>query len=283
MPVACSGPLCQRALTLRSSTIDEGSRSIEAIIATENPVWAFDQRRQRRIHEVLLMSGAEIPDQIPLLDSHDQSSVASVHGSIRHMRVDGQSMIGRLYFSEDNAGLRSWQLVRDGHLTDISVGSQHLETVVIDPGRSETINGQTFTAGDDPMFIRTRWRPREGSLVAIGADEDAKTLRCACGSCGQSVRTLADMLFDLAMQDVRESNFDHHIVTVVSDMARRAGISFDYAAGIVLGDELCDDETVIRAFADELYASPDALLAVDRNLPPPRTSLAKPEPFEFAA
>ena len=62
----------------RPITLNEGDRSVEAVGATEDPVEVFDWS-MGVVHEVLLMSGIEMPNnrQIPLLDSHSRWSISS--------------------------------------------------------------------------------------------------------------------------------------------------------------------------------------------------------------
>jgi hypothetical protein len=64
--------LTVREITLRADSINEATRSVEAVIATENRVTVFDLRSYEPIDEVLLMSGMESPDQVPLLASHNR-------------------------------------------------------------------------------------------------------------------------------------------------------------------------------------------------------------------
>jgi hypothetical protein len=73
--------LTSRSYAINAQTLDDQTRSFEAVIASENPVTALDWKRGY-INEVLLMSGLRMPSngQVPLLDSHGLGSVSTVSG-----------------------------------------------------------------------------------------------------------------------------------------------------------------------------------------------------------
>ena len=162
----------QMPLKLGPSTLDVERRSVEVVAATENPVRIYDYERGM-VNEVLLMSGAKLPHtrQVPLLDSHDSRSTASVIGSLQAMTTNNGQLTGTAYFAGRAAD--QWELVADGHITDFSVGYRidPKESVWVPQGESATINGRTF---EGPVLVRTAWYPKELSLVPIGADEQAK-------------------------------------------------------------------------------------------------------------
>ena len=155
------------------ASIDLESRSVEVVVATEEPVEVFDYNRWEVVPEVLLMSGVRMPAsrQIPLLDSHNRRDTTSVLGSIRDLKVKGSELIGRAYFSEVDEAKGPWTKIREGHITDISVGYRTVgEPVWIPEGESAEVAGRTFTG---PVSVVTKWRSKEGSVVPIGADEMA--------------------------------------------------------------------------------------------------------------
>jgi hypothetical protein len=166
-------PMHVRTLQLRPSTINEEARTVDAVVATEDAVTSIDLRTWEPVYEILRMDGVEIPEQIPLLDNHSRSSIRSQVGSIRNLRVENGQLLGTLHVSASEEGV--WTKIKERHITDVSVGQRPLETTVIPPGRSSTVNGRTYTApADRALNINTRWRPREGSLTSIGADPRAK-------------------------------------------------------------------------------------------------------------
>lgn len=167
--------LTVRTFQTRLQTIDEAARSVEAVLATEAPSLVFDLNTFRTIEEVLLMGGVEIPDQISLLDSHNRWSTETVRGSIREMRREGATFVGRLFFvKNDEDADRAWNKVSQGHLRDVSAGYRVLEWEDIEPGTSKVVKGKKYTAGSIALRITTKWKPFEVSLVPVGADEFSK-------------------------------------------------------------------------------------------------------------
>lgn len=165
------------AATKGPASLDEKTRSVAVVAATENPVRVFDPERWEVIDEVLLMSGCRIPGarQIPLLDSHPwqykNPTTADVLGSGRDLQVDGSQLLARAYYSSVAPAEDAWTKTKEGHLTDYSLGYRVLKAEWVPEGESTVIQGRTFTG---PVKVATEWIPRELSTTPIGADEQAK-------------------------------------------------------------------------------------------------------------
>jgi hypothetical protein len=169
---AVAGEPCDyRALAVRASSLDAANRSIELQLSTETPVPMFDYDRWEMVPEILLTDGALLPDnrQVPLLDCHDRSCSQAQLGSIRNLAAGPGGIEGRAFFS--SAAEDAWTKVREGHLTDVSVGYQVLERTYIPKDAKQTIRGREFSG---PANVATKWRVREGSVTPIGADQAAK-------------------------------------------------------------------------------------------------------------
>ena len=160
MPLAASGPV----------TLNMDARQVQAVMATEAPVriWDWDHGLT---DEVLLMSGANYPSQVPLLDSHDRGSVDTVLGSVSGIAIQGEIMTGLVEFSTVPRADDALVKVQEGHLTDFSIGYVVEEAVFVPQGQSQTVEGKTFQG---PVKIGTRWTVKELSLCPIGADAQAK-------------------------------------------------------------------------------------------------------------
>ena len=153
-------------------TLDTETRSFEIIAATEEPAQVYDWERGV-INEVLLMEGAQLPanNQMVMLDSHERYSTGSVIGSMRDIRKEAGKMAGRVYFSTVPEAEGAYTKAREGHLTDFSIGYRVLEAIWIPQGKTSVISGRKY---EGPLQVSTRWVPREVSIVAIGADQNAK-------------------------------------------------------------------------------------------------------------
>lgn len=157
---------------VRKSSINEQLRTIDADVTTENPVEMPDYTRMAMVPEVLLAAGAVLPKgrQVPLLDSHNRGRLGDQLGSVRNLQVaDGGRVTGTLHFASQND--REFQMVREGHVSDVSAGYRVLKSVFIAAGETRNVSGRNFTG---PVNVVTRWRLDEVSLVPIGADSSAK-------------------------------------------------------------------------------------------------------------
>jgi len=160
-----------RNFGVRTSTLNEETRTIEADISTETPVREYDWSRGEYVERILLAEGVQLPTsrQVPLLDNHNRSSTEDQIGSIRGLKVEENRVRGNLHFS--STADKSFTKVREGHVTDVSAGFEVLAETYIEEGTIATINGRQFTG---PVNVATKWKLREGSITPIGADEQAK-------------------------------------------------------------------------------------------------------------
>ena len=171
------GRMASRSVPLRlrsaPATVDEAGRCVEFVAATETPVPVWDWEHWDTVPEVLLMSGVRMPEvrQVPLLDSHEYIGVGSVLGSFRDFGTQGTELIGRAVFSSTEEGEKAFVKVREGHLTDVSVGYRVNAHVWIEDGRTADVEGREFSG---PLRVVTDWDMVEVSLCPIGADPDAK-------------------------------------------------------------------------------------------------------------
>lgn len=160
MPLAGSSP----------ATLNMDARQVLAVMATETPVLVYDWEHGT-VNEVLLMSGANYPEQVPLLDSHGRSSVETVLGSVTGITTQGETMTGLVEFSTVVRAQDALTKVQEGHLTDFSIGYVVEESVWIPEGQSQAVDGRNFSG---PVKIGTKWRLKELSICPIGADAQAK-------------------------------------------------------------------------------------------------------------
>lgn len=162
-------------LSIRAATVDEKARTVEAVLATESPVPVYDYSSYKVIDEILVAEGGEVPRSMPMLESHFRWGLDAVLGSLRSPRREDGKWIVTLHFAEgDDKAERAWNKVRQGHLTDISVGYRALEYTDIPAGESKKIGSRLYEAKDRTLRVTTKWRAFEGSLVVIGADQLAK-------------------------------------------------------------------------------------------------------------
>jgi len=132
-----------------------------------------DWKRMEMVPEILTARGAEFPSsrQVPFLDSHQRRSIKDQLGSAREITVENGQMSSRLFFRKSSEADDALGGVRDGHITDVSVGYDVLKRQYIPAGETQTIGERSYKG---PVNVVTKWRLREVSLTPIGADDQAK-------------------------------------------------------------------------------------------------------------
>lgn len=173
-------PMKTRALSLRfdaggkPASLDEAARSVEVVGATEtDQVGLYDYEFGRTVPEILLMAGCRLPasGRVVLLDSHSRWATAAVVGSFREMRLEGDKLVGKAVFSAQPEGESAFAKLREGHLSDFSIGYRVNAYTRVEAGKTVSVMGRTFTG---PALVATDWEPFELSVCPIGADPNAK-------------------------------------------------------------------------------------------------------------
>lgn len=171
--------LTTRTLSLRADSVNADARTVEGLISTEAPVIVYDWMRGEAIEEILLNDGAQLPEQLPLLDNHNRWSNLAVLGSASDLRRETSGQVpgiaARMQFVADDTDVdKIWNRVRQKHIRDLSVGYSVDEKVEIAPGQTAQVAGRNYTAGKRTLRIATKWTPKEVSITPIGADKGAK-------------------------------------------------------------------------------------------------------------
>lgn len=162
-----------RELRTMPESYDPETREVDVTLSTERAVEMFDFERWEFIPEVLSADGVRVRgerEQIPLLDTHDSRGIDNILGSVRNIRAEDGEVRGRLRFSESERGKYAEELVREGHLTDVSVGYMVSDRVHVPEGEKAVIDGREF---EGPLNFGRAWEVHELSLVPIGADTGA--------------------------------------------------------------------------------------------------------------
>ena len=162
-----------RTIPLITRTDGMAGRVKHAVVASEDRVPVYDWERGAVVDEVLLMSGAKLPAQVPLQLDHARGTNAMI-GSGRSLRIEGQTVAAQLHFSSgDSESDRTWQLVSGGHLKTLSIGYSIQQAEILRPGETKTIFGRVFSAGATALRVVTNWILREISVTPFPADASA--------------------------------------------------------------------------------------------------------------
>jgi hypothetical protein len=163
--------MVMRIVDVKRAEQDPETKSVPVIIATENPVERYEEATGEVYKEILLMDGVEFrggKNQLPIVDSHDRSTVRNVLGSVRNIRVEDDMLVGDASFARDEDSQIAYQKLLDGHLTDFSITAFPNQQRTIGRGEKEIISGKEISG---PAIIVNSWTPSDASLVAAGADE----------------------------------------------------------------------------------------------------------------
>jgi len=194
---------------LRSLVIRAEGQALRVVTATESPVMRYDESRGMTVAEVLEMDGIEMragQTQIPIVDSHDESTVRNIFGSLRNLSISGDEFGGVPYFASDPDSQAAEAKLRDGHLTDFSITAIPREVLTTERGQKYTTPRGTVV--DGPANIVTRWTPINASLVATGADERS-TVRRSYTAANKEVKRMDEtLLAQLAAMGMPEGMTD---------------------------------------------------------------------------
>lgn len=155
---------------------DAGADGLRWILATDQPARVYDWARGDFVDEILLTDNLDFPAQLPLLDAHSRESVANQIGSVRDFRLTEaggyRALEGRVFFSEaDELSRATAAKVREGHITDGSIGYRVDRSVWIPDGERAHVCGRDFQG---PVKVSYRAALKEFSVCPIGADSLAK-------------------------------------------------------------------------------------------------------------
>ncbi len=196
LPPIKTQSLAMRSVAVQSSTADATKRSVRVVTATENPIDRWDDSRQMVVAEVLEMDGMTMrpgSTQIPIVDSHDTSTVRNVLGSLRNLSIEGDEFGGVAYFASDDESQRAYGKLLEGHITDFSITAQPNEVLELKAGQTYTTSRGTEVIG--PANVITSWTPLDASLVATGADSRS-TVRRSYTDLSQRKRAMEPQLLE---------------------------------------------------------------------------------------
>ncbi len=153
-----STPVFCRAVQA-TGKFDEEAMTITAVISTATPVARRDAKGV--YGEILDPNGMRSETEVPLLDGHAQGSIRNVIGIAKNIRVENGEVLADLRFSLADDVLPIVQRVKDGTASRFSVGYRILSA-------EDSRNGASRTR------TATEWQLTEVSLVALGADPNAR-------------------------------------------------------------------------------------------------------------
>ena len=222
----------------KPKTINEDNRSVGIVISSDKPIYEYDWRTEEHINTVILPEAIQIPSngQVPLLDTHSRGSVADILGSVRDISVLGNTLIGVAHYANDEKSKRAFELVKENHLTDYSIGCQLATYEYLEEGESKVFYGRTYTG---KMKIVTKAIIKEVSACPIGADENAKN------------RSQQTNIKEAIMADIIDENKGATVQTVDLEAVKRQVI-LDERKRMGEIAQICQDLNLDEKFRSEV-------------------------------
>lgn len=251
-------PVQQSNIVLR--TVGYSSGVTDVVIATENPVRRYDEERGYVVNEVLLMEGVVLranQSQIPIVDSHDDSTVRNIFGSMRGLKVINGELHATPYFASDEESQVICTRMNEGHITDFSITALPLESLFVPHGKSFTT--QRGAIIDGPAIIHTRWQPHNASICTTGADE-LSTVRRSYTDLERRVKRMDEaLLSQLTAMGLPEGMVDpNQVLAWVVGKLTPAAEAPEEDAGMVEAMAATDSKDKVASADPASAASPDA-------------------------
>jgi phage head maturation protease len=163
-----------RYATVAPSSFDAETRSVSCVISTGAPVIRFYGIEILEISRAAIDTSRVGLGLVPVLDSHQTTSIDCALGVVTESWIKGGSLWGRLQFNETPHGELAFGMIRRGELNGISAGYR------VTRWRLENEDGEILDAestyrsdSDNFTFIAERWELLECSCVNIAADAGA--------------------------------------------------------------------------------------------------------------
>jgi hypothetical protein len=157
------------------STLDRATRTVRAVIATNEPVMVYDSERDEWIAEVLIPSGMVEPTKMALRLDHMRGQSRDRIGRVFGFSIRPNEVEATLQFSAAADAMEIFDRVADGAVDAVSIGATYSmrDTIDLEPGQSKTVDGIKYTAMDVVKRLALKWAPDETSVVDQGADHRA--------------------------------------------------------------------------------------------------------------
>lgn len=142
--------------TIVRAGADDEARTVPVTISTENAVSGPSGMPERLPHTAEAVDLSRAERGLPLQVAHRSGELPV--GRVEQVRIEGGRLRGLARFGNSVRAREAWADVRDGIISDVSVGAMVRAEDWIE-------EGGTLTA--------RRWQPVEVSLVSVGADPGA--------------------------------------------------------------------------------------------------------------
>lgn len=202
---------------------------------------------------------------LPMHYAHRLHDHGTFLGRIRDLKLSGGRLRGWAEFSNSEHADRVWQDVRDGFLTDISIGYE------IRKWREEKSDDDTPT-----RFVVTDWMPFEASILSVAADVSVGVGRALHNDGGPFLEAVRGVLIESVPEDGSIGPVELELATTIDQLrsqAEKLGLDFHAAVRAVAGS----DDTTTTATEEGKTMPVENNPSGDGDVVAFRTALAKGE------
>jgi hypothetical protein len=163
----------RRFITAVSTSLDESTRSVNAVLSTGAAVQRFYGTEILAISREAIDTTRVLKGLCPLLDSHQSGGIASMLGRVAETWIKSGNLWGKLAFGETPQGDAALGMVRRNEISGISVGYRVAEWSVRDSDGELIDQELSYSNAASFTYCAERWELLEASLTSVAADAGA--------------------------------------------------------------------------------------------------------------
>jgi hypothetical protein len=162
--------LATRLVDLWPASFDDDEHTVEAILSKGSPVPRFYGIESLRIASDAIDLSRLHTTGIPVIDSHQQTSIDHALGKLTDAWVSKGALHGVIKFNRTVSGMRAEGMIKRGELGGVSIGYRVLEWEVQD-AKGNLVDPDSVRWGDEDLtFVGKNWELLEVSICAVPAD-----------------------------------------------------------------------------------------------------------------
>jgi hypothetical protein len=167
----------QRLVTTSPSSLDQKTRSVNAIVSTGAAVARFYGTEVLEISHASVDVSRVLSGMCPLLDSHQAGSIQNAIGRVTQTWIENGNLWGRLAFNETPQGDLALAMVQRNEICGISAGYRVTTWEVRDEDGQIIDQELAYSNAASFTYIARQWELLEASLCSVVADAGAGVRR----------------------------------------------------------------------------------------------------------
>jgi hypothetical protein len=163
----------QRFVSTSPSSLDEKTRSVNAIISTGQPVARFYGTEVLEISQGSVDTSRVRSGMCPLLDSHQSGSINNAIGRVTETWIQNGALWAKLVFNQTVQGDVAWGMVRRNEIGGCSIGYKVLLWEVRDEDNDVVDQDLSYSNASSFTYIAKKFELLEVSICPVVADAGA--------------------------------------------------------------------------------------------------------------